>query len=250
MKREFFKTILLFCAFLPVLSSLQGCAGAVVGTMGTGATVAHDRRTAGTFLDDQIIELKAFNTLYADKEIWSQSHISPTSFNNIVLLSGEVASDSLGKRATKLVGQIPGVRYVYNELVVTTPSSASDRTADSLVTGRIKLQLIHDERIDATRVKIVTERGTVYLMGLITRQEGDLVTGVARRVRGVHRLVKLFEYIPQNDVPKESAVLPESELEPEPEPEPELGLELEKPIKNEPYTDSEPDSDPRVGDAK
>ena len=207
--------------------------------MGTGATVAHDRRTAGTFLDDQIIELKVFNTLYADKEIWSQSHISPTSFNNIVLLSGEVASDSLGKRATKLVRQIPGVRYVYNELVIAAPSSASDRTADSLVTGRIKIQLLHDERIDATRIKIVTERGTVYLMGLITRQEGDLVTDVARRVRGVQRLVKLFEYIPQNNVPEQPAVSPELE----PEPEPELGLELEKPIKSEPYTDSEPDSE-------
>nr|VFJ89179.1 MAG: Osmotically-inducible protein OsmY, contains BON domain [Candidatus Kentron sp. H]VFJ91220.1 MAG: Osmotically-inducible protein OsmY, contains BON domain [Candidatus Kentron sp. H]VFJ97724.1 MAG: Osmotically-inducible protein OsmY, contains BON domain [Candidatus Kentron sp. H] len=198
-RRKLSKTILFPCAFLLVFLSLQGCGGVVIGAVGagvgTGAAVAHDRRTAGTFVDDQIIELKAINHLRTDKDLWEQSHISPTSFNNIVLLSGEIPNEFLRERAAGLIRQIPEIREIHNELAVAAPSSTLARTSDSVVTGKVKAKLITDERIDAMRIKVVTERGIVYLMGLVTRQEADLVTEIVRRVGGVQRVIRLFEYI-------------------------------------------------------
>ncbi|MBT8420909.1 MAG: BON domain-containing protein [Gammaproteobacteria bacterium] len=163
--------------------------------MATGATMVHDRRTAGTFVDDQVIELKALNNLRTDEDLWRQSHISPISFNNIVLLAGEVPNDFLRERAEGLIKQISDIRHIYNELAVSAPSSALSRTSDSWVTGKVKASLATDKSIDATRIKVVTARGIVYLMGLVTRQEADLATEVARRVGGVQRVIKLFEYI-------------------------------------------------------
>nr|VFJ43118.1 MAG: Osmotically-inducible protein OsmY, contains BON domain [Candidatus Kentron sp. DK]VFJ56169.1 MAG: Osmotically-inducible protein OsmY, contains BON domain [Candidatus Kentron sp. DK] len=196
MRQNLSRRMCFYCVLLPVALFSQGCGVAIVGAgVGTGATMAHDRRTAGTFVDDQVIEVKALNKLQIDADLWKQSHISPTSFNNIVLLSGEVPNDFLRERAAGLVKQIPEIRHLHNELAVAAPSSAVSRASDSWVTGKVKTNLIADKRIDAMRVKVVTERGVVYLMGLVTRQEADLITDVVRQVGGVQRVVRLFEYI-------------------------------------------------------
>nr|VFK36730.1 MAG: Osmotically-inducible protein OsmY, contains BON domain [Candidatus Kentron sp. SD]VFK40306.1 MAG: Osmotically-inducible protein OsmY, contains BON domain [Candidatus Kentron sp. SD] len=177
----------------------------------TGASIIHDRRTAGTIIDDQIIELKAFNELRMDSDLWNQSHIDITSFNNIVLLSGEAQNDSLRNRATELVKRIPKVRMVHNEIAIVAPSSALSRSGDAWITGKVKTSLIANKDIDPTRIKVVTERGIVYLMGLVTPGEAKISTDIVRRVGGVQRVIKLFEYV-QSDVEKSDIKESESDV--------------------------------------
>ena len=168
---------------------------AVVGAGTGGAAIIHDRRTTGTFVDDQITEFKAKSELGTDQELWEQSHINVTSFNGVMLLSGEAPNELLRERATELVKRIPKVKIVHNEIAVIAPSSALSRSSDAWITGKVKTSLIGSGDIDAIRIKVVTERGIVYLMGIVTRQESEIATDIVRRVGGVQRVIRLFEYI-------------------------------------------------------
>jgi len=183
--------LLITCAAV----ALEGCAAGVAAGAGTAAVIAHDRRTTGTFIDDQSIEMKFFNAYRADQELSGQSHISATSFNNIVLLTGEVPSETLRERATRLAQGIEKVREVHNETTLAAPSSALSRSGDAWITSKVKTALLNKDASMATRTKVVTERGTVFLMGILTREEAETVTQIARRVGGVQRVVKIFEYV-------------------------------------------------------
>lgn len=183
---------------IAALGILNGCAPLVVGGTATGVAMVHDRRTAGTVLEDQSIEFKALSALRKEEDLYRQSHINVTSYNMMVLLSGETPTEAYKQRAGEIVGNAEKVRQVYNELSVAAPSSMMTRSSDTLITGKVKTSLFSIkglEGFDPTRVKVVTENGTVYLMGLLTRREGDAVAEEARRVGGVQRVVKLFEYI-------------------------------------------------------
>jgi osmotically-inducible protein OsmY len=177
---------------------LQGCAPLVIGGAAAGATVAHDRRTAGSFIEDQAIEMKASTALNSEPELRRQGHINVTSFNMIVLVSGEAPSEALRQRAGEVIGGIEKVRRVHNEVIVAAPSSVMSRSSDTLITAKVKTSLFRIkgmESFDPTRVKVVTENGTVFLMGLLTRAEGDATARAASGVGGVQRVVKLFEYL-------------------------------------------------------
>lgn len=174
---------------------LQGCAGVVVAGGATGAAVAHDQRTVGTVIEDQAIELKAASAIRGDKELDAQSHINVTSYNGTVLLSGETPGDALRKRAEELVSRIEKVKKVHNELLVAAPSSVISRSSDTLITTKIKSQMVATKDFDPTRVKVVTENGVVYMLGLVQRAEADVATDIAGRTGGVQRVVKLFEYL-------------------------------------------------------
>lgn len=177
---------------------LQGCAPLVVGTAATGASVAHDRRTTGTFVEDQSIELKAASALGSDPDLRGQTHLNVTSFNMVVLLSGEAPSEAQRQRAGDIVARIDKVRRVHNEIQVAAPSSMMTRSSDTLITAKVKTSLFsikEFENFDPTRVKVVTENGTVFLMGLLTRAEADATARSASGVGGVQRVVKLFEYL-------------------------------------------------------
>ncbi|MDV3237397.1 MAG: BON domain-containing protein [Gammaproteobacteria bacterium] len=179
------------------LGLAQGCAPVVIGGAATGVTVAHDRRTAGTFVEDQTIELKANAALRDDPDLSTQAHLNVTSFNMIVLLSGEAPSEALRQRAGELVSNVEKVRRVHNEVLVAAPSSVMTRSSDTLITARVKTALFGIkgmEDFDPTRVKVVTENGTVFLMGLLTRAEADAAARAASGIGGVQRVVKLFEY--------------------------------------------------------
>jgi osmotically-inducible protein OsmY len=189
------KKLLLSIIIAAQAALLGGCAVAVGAGVATGAAVAYDRRTSGTFVDDNLIELKARGELEKDKELWNYSHLSVTCFNNILLLTGESPSEALRQRAAQIVADVPKVRKVHNEVVVAAPSSMLSRSGDTLTTGKVKTALVNDEGIDAARVKVVTENGVVFLMGLVTQKEADSATEVARRVGGVQRVVRIFEYI-------------------------------------------------------
>lgn len=174
---------------------LGGCVAAVGAGAVTGAAAAYDRRTTGTFVDDGLIEMKAVGALQKDEEVWNYSHINVTSYNNIVLLTGESPSEALRQRAAQTVANLQKVRKVHNEVAVAAPSSVLSRSGDTLITGKVKTALINSNDVDATRVKVVTENGVVFLMGLVTQKEADAATEVARRVGGVQRVVRIFEYI-------------------------------------------------------
>ncbi|KAB7623843.1 BON domain-containing protein [Alkalilimnicola sp. S0819] len=187
----------LLCLALLGSALLSGCAAVAVGGAATTAAAAHDRRTMGTFLDDQLIEAKAMTALFEDQRQHG-ANISITSYNLHVLISGEVPNRELKSKAGRVVADIPRVERVYNELRIAGRSSFMARRSDSLITARVKTRLLSLSKLpkfDPSRVKVVTEAGTVYLMGLLTREEGDQVAEVVRQVGGVQRVVKLFEYL-------------------------------------------------------
>lgn len=186
-----------FALSLLIAATLSGCVAVVAGGAATGVAVAHDRRSAGTVLDDQNVEFKSAAALAADEEINEQAHVSVTSYNYAVLLTGEAPNETLRSRAESLVLQVPLVRQVYNEIMLAEPSSLSQRAADSLLTAQVKGNLLKIEGLpdfDATRVKVVTNNRTVYLFGLLTRAEADAVVAQVSATSGVSRIVKLFEY--------------------------------------------------------
>ena len=180
---------------------IQGCIGALVpavtiGAGGAAGTVAtQDRRTPGTLIDDELIEGKVASAIAEDVLLSDQTHINATSFNGIVLLTGEAPGESLRTRITEIARSIDKVRGVQNEIALLAPSTLLARAGDALVTGKVKAALFRDKEISAGRVKVVTERGVVYLMGLLRQEEADRATEIARRVAGVQRVVKVMEYV-------------------------------------------------------
>lgn len=178
---------------------LGGCAAALVGAGAAagvgGVAVAQDRRSAGTMLDDEIIEDKALDALYSDHELWNKAHINVTSYDHIVLLTGEAPTPELKAQAAALVQPIPKVREVHNEIEVSAPSSLLTRSSDTWITSKVKSSLIASNDVSANHVKVVTEDGVVYLMGLVTPAEAKAATDIARQVGGVQRVVTLFEYV-------------------------------------------------------
>lgn len=178
------------------IALLSGCAGLLIGGTAVGVSVAHDRRTTGTVVDDQTIELKLYDAL--NQQLPPGNRIGVTSYNGAVLLTGEAVSEAVRQRAEAITrGITPPVREVYNELVIGRPRSFSDRSSDGLLTAKAKTALFQVEikDFDPTRVKVITERGVVYLMGLVRPNEADAAAKVVSQVGGVRQVVTLFEYI-------------------------------------------------------
>lgn len=175
---------------------LSGCAAVAVGTATTGVAVIHDRRTAGTVIDDQTIELKALNILFGVDKIRINTHVNATCYNGVLLLTGEAPTEGLRSDIANRLRQIIKVRQVHNEIILAAPSSLIARSSDSLITSKAKVALFKLNNInsfDPTRVKVVSENGVVYLLGLLKQHEVNPVIETIRRVGGVQRVVKLFE---------------------------------------------------------
>jgi osmotically-inducible protein OsmY len=178
---------------LAAIGVLQGCAGVVVGGAATSVAVAADSRTTGTVIEDQAIELKAAKAMLEDEELRQKTHVNVTSYNMLVLVSGEAPTEELRSRVIDLVRRIDKVRHVYDELTIAAPSSMLSRSSDGVITAKVKTKLLGLKDFDGTRVKVVTENGVVYLMGLISDSEGERAAAAARTVGGVQKVVKLFE---------------------------------------------------------
>ena len=192
---HFFRTLL---AVALLASLLGGCAAVVVTGAATGANVAHDRRTVGAFIDDEGIELKALLAITEDKEVYKQVHVNVISVNGVVLLVGQAPTEKLRMKVEDITRDIEKVRVVHNEIAIAAPNSYMTRSSDSLITAKVKGSLFGikgQEGFDPTRVKVVTENGIVYLMGILYRLEADAVATRASRVSGVQKVVKLFEYL-------------------------------------------------------
>jgi len=176
------------------LSQLHGCAAVAVGGVAVGASMATDRRTTGAYVGDQEIELRALNDL--GKALPQDTvSIAATSFNRQVLLTGQVPDEATRARAGEVVKAVPEVRTVFNELTVAGVRSASAYASDATITSQVKSRLWGDDGAPGTKIKVKTESGTVYLMGLLSRAEARAATEVARSTSGVAKVVTLFEYI-------------------------------------------------------
>ena len=178
-------------------ASLSGCGAVVVGGALTTAKVAHDRRTTGTFVEDQEIWLRAAGIRNDDEELRRLSNINVDVFNMQVLLTGEAENAEIVERFRQQVAAIPRVRHVYNEVTIGAESTWGEATSDAYLTTKVKLALFDVDvpGFDPTRVKVTSSLGSVYLMGLVTSREADAATERVRYVSGVKRVVKLFEYV-------------------------------------------------------
>ncbi|MES3025822.1 MAG: BON domain-containing protein [Pseudomonadota bacterium] len=186
----------LVCAAM--LSSLSGCVGLVVGGAVAGAVATNDRRSLGTQTDDKTIAIKG--EVRAAKISGEIAHVNVNSFNRQVLLTGEVRDEAMKAELERDIKAIPGVISVANELVVAGPASYTSRSADALITAKVKASLVEMKTISASSFKVVTERGIVYLLGRVSQREGALGAEIARGVGGVQKVVKIFDYISEDEV--------------------------------------------------
>lgn len=180
-----------------LLASLSGCFGLIVGAGVAGAVSAVDRRTLGAQTEDKSINVKA--ELKVRDVAMGAGNINVTSFNRRVLLTGEVRDQSMKDQAEREVRAIENVVAVINELEISGASSYTSRSNDALITTKVKTSLVDMKTVSAISFKVTTERGVVYLMGLVTQREGNIAADVAKGVAGVTRVVKIFEYISEED---------------------------------------------------
>ena len=178
---------------LPLSSSLQGCFPIVAAGVGVGVMLAHDRRNRDSIIEDQQIEAKAYERI--DKQFDSVMHVNVTSYNRSVLVSGEVLDESTKTEIGKIVSDIKNVRDVNNDLAVSNTSSLASRSNDGLITSNVKLRFVNDKRFNADHIKVVTENGTVYLLGIVNHAEAEAAIDVTRTTKGVRRVIKMFEYL-------------------------------------------------------
>ena len=171
---------------------LQGCGALMVTGAAATAVMVSDRRTTGTYVEDESIEWKVIDRL---RDKFPGAHVNSTSYNRRVLLTGEVHTEDIKKRVEDAVRKIDNVKEVTNELQVAGVSSMASRGSDSLVTSNVKARMVNNGKFSTNHVKVLTEAGVVYLMGLVTPAEADAAVEIARTTSGVNRVVKVFEYL-------------------------------------------------------
>jgi len=174
-------------------ASLSGCFPIVAGGVGVGAMMADDRRTSGIYIEDERIELRV---LTDTAKLGDKVHVNATSFNRVVLVTGEVPDEATKAKVEKLVNEVDNVKRVQNELAIARPSTLGERSNDVYVTTRVKTRFLSEgkKRFSANHVKVITEMATVYLMGLVSKDEAAAAAEIAAATPGVKRVVKVFEY--------------------------------------------------------
>ncbi|NMG28875.1 BON domain-containing protein [Aromatoleum evansii] len=187
------RTLLLGLGAAATLPLLQGCFPLVAGGVGAGAAMVADRRTSGAYVEDEGIEWRTSSAL--KDRLGDAVHINVTSFNRNVLLTGEAPTEAHRAEAERVASGIANVKGIVNEIQVAGTSSLTSRGNDSLLTSKVKARFVDSAQFSANHVKVVTEAGTVFLLGIVTRREADAATEVARRTDGVRKVVKVFEYI-------------------------------------------------------
>ncbi|MFT6766377.1 MAG: osmotically-inducible protein OsmY [Burkholderiaceae bacterium] len=178
--------------------TLSACAPLLIGGTATGVLVANDRRTSGAQLEDQTIEIKSLGNI--NNVVGDRGHINVTSFNRRVLVTGEVPSTGDKSAVAGSLSKTDNVQLVVNELVIGGAATFANRARDTLVTTRVKASMIEARDLQASIVKVVTERGSVYLMGIVTQREADRASEVASSTSGVQRVVRLFEIVTEEEL--------------------------------------------------
>lgn len=194
MQSRFHLTVLTLLVFVPLLG---GCVAVVATGAVATASSANDRRGFGTVLVDKNIQLSAYDTINKDKELVLKNRVMIAVYNGVMLLMGEVRTPELKARAEATVSGYKGIHRLVNEIDVMEPEGFWSRRSDNKITARVKLALLDatgTPGFDATRVKVSTAHRVVYLMGILSREEDEMVAELARNVPGVERVVKIFEY--------------------------------------------------------
>jgi osmotically-inducible protein OsmY len=191
---KYIKLLYLLILFF-LISYVSGCALVAVGSVATATSVSVDRRTPGTQIEDQTIEIKAGQALNNHPELNEQAHWNVISYNTVVLLTGETPTNALRQKALELVKSIDKVTHVYNEITIAAPSSMVSRTSDSYITTKVKTQMFANKKLIGIEIKVATDKGVVYLMGIVSRAESEIATEIARQTGGAQKVVKLFQYI-------------------------------------------------------
>ena len=187
------------CTASLLVGTLMACVPLVIGGAAAGGSlVATDRRTSGAQLEDEGIELRGTSRIRAN--LGERGHVNLTSYNRQVLLTGEVPTAQDKQLVEQIISRVENVASVVNELAVSGNSSLTQRSADTLVTGRVKAQMIDAPDLFSNAFKVVTERGTTYLMGRVTQREADRATNVVRATSGVQKVVRIFEVISEDEL--------------------------------------------------
>ena len=188
--KKYFSILILLMGF----SILQGCIVPFVAGAAASAVVVNDRRTIKTMSDDQQIQYTAYQQIIADTSLTTGSHIVVEVYDRNVLLVGEAPTEDVRDRVEALVHALPKVRRVYNQITVEPPASATELSQDSWITTKVKTQMLATKGLNSGQIKVITEAGSVYLLGIVTHEQAQLAVDVTRHIAGVQRVVKLFEY--------------------------------------------------------
>jgi osmotically-inducible protein OsmY len=198
MKKKLPSLLLSAAAAALLAASLPACAPLVIGGAAVGAMVAFDRRTSGTQIEDETIELRGASAVR--QALGDKAHVNVASYNRQVLLTGEVPTEQAKQTAEQTISRVENVKGVVNELAVMGNSTMTQRSSDTLVTAKVKASLVDAKDLYVGAFRVVTERGTTYLMGRVTQREADRATQMTRTISGVQRVVRVFEVISDEDL--------------------------------------------------
>ena len=187
------KNLLKLILSAALISQITACVPIIVGGAAATGAMAADRRTSGFYVEDQGIELKAIKKM--ETNLGENAHVNVTSYNRNVLLTGEVPVAESKTKAESLVKEIANVRSITNEITVGPKSTIGSRSNDSFITSKIKARFVKENKFPANYVKVVTENGVVYLLGIVTNQEAADAVEITRSTEGVNKVVKVFEYV-------------------------------------------------------
>ena len=198
MNRNLQSLVLTGAVLASALVGLSGCAPLIVGGAVVTGVVATDRRTAGAQVEDEAIELKVASAVR--KDLGERVHLNVTSFNRKVLLTGEARSQADKERAEKLAQSQENVQSIVNDLAVAPPSSLTQRSKDVVITSQVKAAFIDAKDLQVNAIKVVTERGAVYLMGRVTAREAKRASDIVRGIGGVTKVVRVFDEISEEEL--------------------------------------------------
>ena len=185
-------------AVAALAAGLSACAPIIIGGAVVSGMVAVDRRTAGTQVEDEGIELRAAARIR--DTLGERAHVNITSYNRQALVTGEVRSEQDRQKVEQIVGQVENTRSVVNDVAVAPISSLSQRSNDTFITGKVRASLVDARDISANSFKVVTERNIVYLMGRVSQREAQRATDIARGVGGVNKVVRVFEIVSEQEL--------------------------------------------------
>ena len=191
------KLSLKIVAALILTTQISACVPVVVGGAAAGGAMAADRRTSGIYVEDENIELKANKLIY--EALTGESHVNITSFKGNVLITGEVPNEATKAAVEQEARKIIGVREIYNELGIGPVSPLSSRSNDSFIDSKVKARLVDTNQVSANHIKVVTERGIVYLMGIVSEREAKVAVAVARTTDGVRKVVNVLEVVSEDE---------------------------------------------------
>ena len=184
-----------FTAIILTLATLQGCAAVAVVAITTGASMATDRRSIGNQIDDQSIELEAYNGIAKNKSLTENTNLHVSSVNGSVLIIGQAPNTFLKDQAIKILNNINGVVRIHDQIRIGNTTSVTTQTNDVWLTSKVKTALFSSDKVGGNNIKVITENAEVFLMGIVSKEEADAAVNVTRNITGVNRVFKAFEYL-------------------------------------------------------